>query len=333
LFYFGNLIAQNPSLAEPGESDKPVPYWLAALDVFETGESLPCRTSPDAPVPPEDWRMAIMWGRTLVSLAEEFLTLVERKEAEGPRFLAEEPNWPPNSTFTAIASRRPPFTRRMSLASASPNDLLLLAVDQFSRGIFHMPHRPHLTQLHANSMSSFSNATTQGLYFPEAFSRPKELFTIASDVLCIAERLDNAAERREWALWADSVFNQMKMESDIDMWREPITRARGRCWLIIGSTGIEEIENALETGKHDVLATEAAQEARTSLNKGKNHKFLTDKTLNIIPDVAISFFEKAKSWAPSESKELQQMVRAWSFFPASMLTSLVLVCGSRRHAS
>jgi hypothetical protein len=270
LFHFGNLIAQNPSLAEPGEFDRPVPYWLAALDVFETGESLPSRTSPDAPVPPEDWRMAVMWGRTLVSLADVILTLSESNEAKDHRLLTEEPNWPPNSTFAAIVSRRPPFTRRMSLTSASANDLLLLAVDQFSRGIFHMPHRPNLTQ-HTNSISSFSNATTPGLYFLEAFSRPKELFTIASDVLCIAERLDNAGDRREWALWADSVFNQMKMESDVDTWRVSITRARGRCWLIIGSTGIEEIENALESGNHDILVTDAAQEARTSLNKGKNH--------------------------------------------------------------
>ncbi|GAW08537.1 hypothetical protein LENED_010598 [Lentinula edodes] len=45
LFLFGNLVAQDPSVALEGEPDSPSQYWLAALDVFETGENLPTRTS------------------------------------------------------------------------------------------------------------------------------------------------------------------------------------------------------------------------------------------------------------------------------------------------
>ncbi|KAK7685810.1 hypothetical protein QCA50_011156 [Cerrena zonata] len=83
LFYMGNIVAQDPSLVLPGEPSSAVTYWLAALDVFETGESLPCfidgRGSNETN---EDWRMAISWGRTLVSLADEKVNSIQRARAE-----------------------------------------------------------------------------------------------------------------------------------------------------------------------------------------------------------------------------------------------------------
>lgn len=174
------------------------------------------------------------------------------------RFSADEPNWPLDSPFSAIAARRPPVTRRMSLSTASAHDLMVLAMDQFSRGIFHMPHHKHST--------TGSNSSTPSLM--ESFSRPKELFTVASEVLGVAERLECTSEREYWASWADSVFNQMKMEADMDSWRGPITRARGRCWLIVGSARAEELEGALERGEMDVLLSQQAQEAREGLEMG-----------------------------------------------------------------
>ncbi|KAF8909258.1 hypothetical protein CPB84DRAFT_1496476 [Gymnopilus junonius] len=88
----------------------------------------------------------------------------------------DEPAWPPNSPFAAIIARRPPLTTRVTLGcgnggsiagvtsgsstgssgifssnntttgepSPTPNELLQLAQDQFSRGILHMPHLQHL---------------------------------------------------------------------------------------------------------------------------------------------------------------------------------------------
>ena len=70
----GNLVAQDPSIVLPGEPDAPSTYWLAALDVFETGENLPSRVGGNNLDTPEDWRMAIVWGRTLVCLADEKVT-------------------------------------------------------------------------------------------------------------------------------------------------------------------------------------------------------------------------------------------------------------------
>ena len=67
----GNLVAQDSSIVLPGEPDAPSTYWLAALDVFETGENLPSRIGGNNLDNAEDWRMAIVWGRTLVCLADE----------------------------------------------------------------------------------------------------------------------------------------------------------------------------------------------------------------------------------------------------------------------
>ena len=71
----------------------------------------------------------------------------------------------------------------------------------------------------------------------------------------------------------------MKNEADMDAWRAPILSARGRCWLVMGSAPVEEMETALEAGDLDVLHTPEAEEAREGLA------------------MAISFFERAKAQA------------------------------------
>ncbi|OSC96678.1 hypothetical protein PYCCODRAFT_1347963, partial [Trametes coccinea BRFM310] len=322
LFLMGNLVAQDPSVVLPGEPDAPSTYWLAALDVFETGENLPSRTWGTSLDTAEDWRMAIVWGRTLVCLADEKVTYnIKQAKAQadasagpsageycyypsGSSFSMSEPSYPPTSPFHAIAQFRPPVTRRMSLYSASAHDLMILAMDQFSRGIFHMPH-PHYSHSHNPSFihtpgTSGSPAHTSGYFSsgcappshyaspyssssstgaPDAsvsFSRPKELFTIASEVLGVAERLTSGTQRHYWASWADSVFNQMKNEADMDAWRGPILAARGRCWLVMGSAPVEDMEAALEAGNTEILHSAEAEEAREGLA------------------MAISFFERAK---------------------------------------
>ncbi|SJL13881.1 uncharacterized protein ARMOST_17330 [Armillaria ostoyae] len=312
LFLFGNLIAQDGSMALPGEPSTPTPYWLAALDVFETGENLPSRVNGTGCDAPEDWRMAIVWGRTLVCIADEAISSSSSSALDD-----DDPTWPPESPFSAIAARRPPVTRRMTLGSASPNDLMVLAMDQFSRGIFHMPHPQHAvpaaysvkqqggapaSEIQSLSLTTplsttpsmccggsapaavpcqhqqqqHANPPPPHKTFPEAFSRAKELYTIASEVLMLAEKLPRPDERQYWASWADSVFNQMKMEADMDAWRGPITRARGQCWLIVGSARADEIEDRVGEGDVGVLRSEEAEEAREGLGR------------------AVGFFERAR---------------------------------------
>ncbi|KAJ6510019.1 hypothetical protein C8R47DRAFT_1182516 [Mycena vitilis] len=275
----GNLIAQDASLALPDEPSTPITYWLAALDVFESGESLPSRTSENRRGccdPPEDWRMAIVWGRSLIAVADEALSLsLERARSSTPVAPPPpEPKWPSPaaSPFAAIAMRRPPGSRRITLATAAPHDLLILAMDQFTRGIFHMPHPAHAPD------DAPADAT-------RPFSRATELFTIAREVLALAERLTDPAERTRWATWADSVLQQMDMEGDTTRteWRGTVARTRGRCWLVVGTAGMEDIEaKAEENGWDEVLDTEEADEAREGLTR------------------AVEFFDRAAGSAKDE---------------------------------
>ncbi|KAJ7276184.1 hypothetical protein B0H12DRAFT_1084032 [Mycena haematopus] len=277
LFLMGNYIAQDASLATSDEPNVGITYWLAALDVFETGENLPSRTSPRGCEAPEDWRMAIVWGRTLLAVADEALSLALQREISITPLPPSppEPKWPSPaaSPFAAIAMRRPPGSRRITLATAAPHELLLLAMDQFTRGIFHMPHPAHA----ADELPTDASA--------RPFSRATELFTIAREVLALAERLHDSGERMRWATWADSVLQQMDMEGDTTRteWRGPVTRARGRCWLVVGTAGMEDIEaKAEESDWSEVLDTEEADDAREGLTR------------------AIEFFERATQCAKSE---------------------------------
>ncbi|KAK2467358.1 hypothetical protein APHAL10511_000593 [Amanita phalloides] len=278
LFLFGNLIAQEPSLALEGEPTLPVPYWLAALDVFEMGESLPVRTRGVGNNNyPEDWRMAIIWGRTLVCLADDLVSRQHQAKREGHDLSSihlnvDEPQWQRGSPFHTITAQRQPVTRRMSLNAATPNDLLVLAMDQFSRGIFHMPHDkssqvwPMMLAATASASASVYSPPVSVAGERDVLSRERELYTIASEVLLIAEKLDAPSERHYWATWADSVLNQMKVqEADGRAWRSRVLRTRGRCRLIVGSAYVEDIEAALERGEMDVLDSEEAQEAREDL--------------------------------------------------------------------
>ncbi|KAJ7173588.1 hypothetical protein C8R46DRAFT_1083235 [Mycena filopes] len=264
LFLFGNIIAQDPSLAYPNEPTDAATYWLAALDVFETGESLPSRTSGRGCEAQEDWRMAVMWGRTLLCVADAALTLQHAApptQSPPPPALAPPSPSPAASIFAAIAMRRPPTSRRIVLATAEPHDLLLLAMDHFTRGIFHMPHN--------------LPAAAPGV----PFSRSAELFTIAREVLALGERLSAAAERMRWAAWADNVLQQIQSQTDV------VLRTRGRCWLVVGTARVEDME-AMAWGDDDaqgqqqnsgVLDSEEAEEAREGLER------------------AVEFFERAKA--------------------------------------
>ncbi|KAJ7286089.1 hypothetical protein C8J57DRAFT_1286692 [Mycena rebaudengoi] len=294
LFLFANLIAQDPTVALPDEPSTPAPYWLAALDVFETGENLPSRTSGRGCESVEDWRMAVIWGRTLVCVADEAVTLqdqLHRKSASPP---APEPKYPPASPFSTIAMRRPPASRRITVATADPHALLLLAMDQFTRGIFHMPH-PSSSHARPTAPSSLGLAPPAEAGAGAGFSRAKELYTIAAEVLALAERLPKPLERQRWAQWADNVLTQILMDSAlVNGVLEPsvVARARGRAWLVVGTARVEEIEAMAEErgwddedGENGIYDCEEAEEAREGLER------------------AIEFFERAMGGAPTGEGE------------------------------
>ncbi|KAK7022893.1 hypothetical protein VNI00_016880 [Paramarasmius palmivorus] len=239
LFLFGSLIAHSPDdILLAGEPHDPSIYWRAAIDVFEIGENLPSRTHASQGIHDtrEDWRMAIVWGRTLVALVDERLTSRNAKPTQSG---AEQ------DPFPLITRLRPPISSRTALtSSSSPNELMKLAMDQFSRGIFHMPH------------SSPSPST-------HSFSREKELSTIGTEVLNVAEKMDLAEERRYWGAWADSVFGQIPSQLPV------LALSRGRCNLIIGSAISETLEE--DDLSAEALSSEEADEAREALEEAVTH--------------------------------------------------------------
>lgn len=137
------------------------------------------------------------------------------------------------------------------------------------------------------------------------YIRPRMLFAISHDILSIADRMPNAYEREYWAKWADDVFMQMEMGQisqqnhsgrmnhgnratnmahRLDMnhtgnmngtgpaygqedWTYAISAGRARCWLIIGATRFEAIEDQLEQGT-PLLSSQQAENARIALRRG-----------------------------------------------------------------
>lgn len=289
LFLFGNIIARGPSLAlGPREPTSPSPYWLAALDAFNAGDNLPCQTRGEDPstsssdataaTSAEDWRAAIAWGRTLVALAYEATTKKQSPSTARPSLpsssssssTARQSPTPPRTprprpqTITPVPTRYHPRSPLAAIAAlrtaggvggslvymrATASELLTLASDQFTRGIFHMPHSP-----------------TRAV---PPRRRQQVLYTLATEVLVVAERLEDLAARARWAGWADALLLQMHMEADVDAWRVRVGAVRGRCWLVIGGARADEMEDALERGEVGVLASKEAEEARTGLNTGE----------------------------------------------------------------
>jgi len=245
----------------------------------------------------------------------------------------------PRSPLAAITALRTVGGAGGSLVHmrATASELLTLASDQFTRGIFHMPHSPTPT------------TTTRAAHAAPPRRRQQVLYTLATEVLVVAERLENVAARARWAAWADALLLQMHMEADVDAWRVRVGAVRGRCWLVIGGARADEMEDALERGEVSVLASKEAEEARTGLNTGEYASSLVssiDQSLNLAFGrvvAAISFFDRAKGSASTESSDkslvdMQPWVRAilTLFFASCSLTySLLvfLVCVSSRKPS
>jgi hypothetical protein len=210
-------------------------------------------------------------------------------EASPPPADFQDPVWPQDSAFASVSHRRPPVTRRISLPSSTPHEILLQATDQFSRGMLHMPNARHPRSAHHHHRSGSYFYPHDAIEDPEetdapptlpglgaletrdaASLRPRVLYTIASDVMSVAERMPDAATREYWANWSDTTFKQMEMESDVRSWVYATAVGRGRCWLIIGAARAEALEVSIDSLDEAALQSEEAAEAREALLKGEH---------------------------------------------------------------
>jgi hypothetical protein len=245
LAQYGDLLARAPPLVQPGPGEpvSPREYWLAALDVFETGDGLPARSTP-AGRRTEDWQMALAWGRALASLAADTLARRPPHDDEDEDERRGSPHahaHAPDSLFGLIAARCPraTLTRRTVLARAGAGEILTLAADQFSRAILHMPRRPRTPHDSGDAYPFPPSAPGTGA--PAGFSRARELLDIARAVRRVAERMGAPAERRRWVRWADGILGQVRAgrgaqaEGDAeDGMAAEVDAARGRCWMVVG---------------------------------------------------------------------------------------------------
>ena len=306
---FGCTIDSDPSLALEGEPKTPTPYWLAAIDVFESGESLPIRTSGRVPKSmPEDWRMAATWGRTLVKLATELLK--RRKENPALReppampdysnfkvpqpslptpyrtYTADEPDWPRASIFSTISFLRPPFTRRLSLDTLSPDEIMVFAEDHLTRAIFHMPRPrnviPARYPYHPSvSLPAQASPTpTPPLDFEverKGLDRPQEIYTMASEMLFVAENSETPSGRLRWARWAEGVIGRVTIEPTMNPQR--FLDLRAKCNLAMGSAKMEEL--LADWDYPNVLDTDDAEDGREYF---KNAATFFEQAINLIED-------------------------------------------------
>ena len=311
LFMFGCIIDWDASLALKGEPRTPTPYWLAAIDVFESGESLPIRTSGRVPKSmPEDWRMAASWGRTLIKLAAELLK--RRKENPALReppampdysnfkvpppslptpyrtYTADEPEWPRASIFSTISFLRPPFTRRLSLDTLTPDEIMVFAEDHLTRAVFHMPRPrnviparyPYHPSAQASLPTQASPVPTPPLDFEierNELDRPQEIYTMASEMFLVAENSETPRGRLRWARWADGVIGRVAIEPNMNPQR--FLDLRAKCNLTMGSAKMEEL--LADWDYPTVLDTDDAEDGREYF---KNAATFFEQAINLIEE-------------------------------------------------
>ncbi|KAH7910472.1 hypothetical protein BJ138DRAFT_104049 [Hygrophoropsis aurantiaca] len=212
LFFLGNILAKHPTLSLPDEPTT-LTHWFTALDVFALGDNLPAHTDGHYADLNEDWQMAIIWGLALVALAKHSLptTNADPMSSTSLNLTADDPRWPLDSLFGAIAARRSPFTQRMILCKASTDELMMLAMDQLMRGILHMPRQ----------------------------------FT---PILDVTERLHSPEKQQYWAKWTTSVLDLMNLDEDEDFWGVNVNMARERCSSLLkrGNVSASEDEDKMQ---------------------------------------------------------------------------------------
>ncbi|KZV96804.1 hypothetical protein EXIGLDRAFT_732372 [Exidia glandulosa HHB12029] len=257
LFAFGTLIIRDPTIVQSDEVPTPGYYFARALDVMEVGENHPRRARQDGTVP-EDFRLALTCGRTLVYLAEERLSGQPQRTL--PAYA--DTLWPAESPFSAKSLPFPP--RRLSLPRLGPSGILSLAVDQLMRGFLHMPHT------HKQPLPNSPNSN---------FPRCRTLHTIGSEMLAIASKLPAASDRKQWAMWADrNAFAQMTFEADAEPWRPQLALARGKCCMVAAKASLHTLSSQLASGTPSALDTTEVADCADLLNKTVRHLTLASHT-------------------------------------------------------
>lgn len=204
------------------------------------------------------------------------------------------------------------------------DDLMTLAIDQFSRGIFHMPrsgggegvaegteekrqgrkrhrhhHHHHHSHQHQHRSHRHSAHRGQGddgvegavvsgggtgdvaeeLDLPPFFSRASHLYTIAVQVLLLAEKMSDPGSRYRWGRYADSVFGQMRLEENPGPVVVTLARQRGGAGFWGDSPhAVEEermevmdVDVDMDDGEYDDVEGEKKEHMKHHKKHGRHH--------------------------------------------------------------
>ncbi|KAG7094436.1 hypothetical protein E1B28_008034 [Marasmius oreades] len=299
LFVFGLImsIPSNTSEALDTEPKLPTTYWLAALDVFAIGDGLAAEDEGALPsIDLEvDWKMSLTWGMTMIRLSRE---LVEGRTVDS--FPSPSSLSLPGSPLDYISQNRPPHTP--SSNSLEVKDLLKYAMDQITRGIFHMPRQLTNSPLVANI-----NANAPGSSF---FS----VFAIAVEVLRVSSQLTSPSDRVYWLRWADSLFSSATVSTFASM---NISGPLSDVALLSLSSSSAGASVSVYRGRCELLLAHALIEVGAAVGEEVEWKEEVGDALQN----AVKFLEEAlgsdsqmyvglkRKWGEGEEEEEEEVVR------------------------
>jgi hypothetical protein len=182
------------------------------------------------------------------------------------RYTADEPNWPRASVFVTIDFLRPSFSRRLSLNTLSPDEIMAFAEDHLSHAISHMPHPrnviPARYPYHPSALMQVPPPLELEIERNTA-DRPQEIYTIASEVLLIAKNSETSSGRLRWARWADGVISRVIIQPN--MKSHKFLDLRAKCNLTMGTAKMEEL--LADWDYPNVLHTDDAEDGREYFKK------------------------------------------------------------------
>ena len=197
-------------------------------------------------------------------------------------YTADEPNWPRESLFSTIAFLRPSFSRRLSLTTSSPDEIMAFAEEHLTQAISHMPHPrnviPARYPYHPSAPMQVPPPPLPPLDLEterNSPDRPREIYTMASEVLLVAKNSETSSGRLRWARWADGVISRVVIQPD--MKPHKFLDLRAKCNLTMGTAKMEEL---LANWDHpSVLHTEDAEDGRKYF---KNAATFFDQAITLI---------------------------------------------------
>jgi len=169
---------------------------------------------------------------------------------------------------------------------------MTFAEDHLCRAIFHMPHPrnviPARYPYHPSAPMQVPPPPPPVLDFEtdrNGPDRPQEIYTMASEMLLVAENSETPSGRLRWARWAEGVIGRVTIEPN--MKPHKFLDLRAKCNLTMGTAKMEEL--MADRDYPNVLHTDDAEDGREYF---KNAATFFEQVMTLIEADMISDAEK-----------------------------------------